>query len=136
MKTFTIHVDGNTIRRLNQTENKDIFTVFEDLAGKKYLLAHGLGGYIFADDKIGRTSDQCYQTLVNRGLIKDGEEITVLCCHGALIAPCDNVRIANDEDTQLFIRRQELKDGSGSLICFTKSRFMNMAKAAAYAMFS
>ena len=135
MKTFKIYVNAETIRRLNTTSNKNIFEVFEDLSGKKYLLAHGVGGYIFADDGIGRTTSQCYQSLISRGLIEDGEEITVLCCHGALIAPCDNVRIANDEDATLLIRRHELKNGNGLLVVFTKTKFANMAKAAAYAMF-
>jgi hypothetical protein len=63
------------------------FTVFKDIKGKTYLLAHGnREGLIQYNMTSGSTdtsaASMIYEMLVDKDIIKDGTTLNVICCYG------------------------------------------------------
>lgn len=130
----TIKLNSEEIKRFNTAEkenHENIFMVITDIKGDKYLIAHGIGGYVIADDGIGRTASQTYTRLVKLGKIENGEHLNIACCFGGDINnDSKNVTIVNNESAPLFITRQVLNNGMGRLTMFTKTKLSDRIKAA------
>lgn len=130
----TIKINSKEIKRFNEEEKRNhenIFMVLTDIKGDKYLIAHGIGGYVIADDGIGRTPSQTYARLVKLSKLKNGEHLNIACCFGGDIDnDSENVTIVNNESAPLFITRQVLNNGMGRLTMFTKTKLSDRVKAA------
>jgi hypothetical protein len=74
---------GNIKKRINDEEFNKIFVVFRDLEGQQYLLAHGSSeGKLLSDKGIRYSAKEAYEILCDRGLIEEGSDINIICCHG------------------------------------------------------
>lgn len=121
----TIEVSKKEFQSFDKAEKENherIFHCVKAMDGEKYLVAHGAGGYIFADDGIGRTSKQMYEKCICLGIIKKGQRINICCCYGGIVdtTMTPNVKMINNTDSVLFINR--IKKGSKYyLICYSNN---------------
>lgn len=130
LKTIIMSADEFNKVEENEKNHENIFYVFEDNNGDKYLVAHGKAGFIITDNGLAYTARQAYARCVYKGFINDGEHLNIICCYGGMIENHDSeITIVNQEKQVLWINRNRLNDGSGRLVCFTKTNLVTRIKA-------
>lgn len=64
----------------------NLFSVFEDINGQKYVICHGTKDGYLAYKGFAVSGYNIYDSCVNRGFINDGESIIIICCYGKTVA--------------------------------------------------
>lgn len=128
-----VNVSRDEYERFNEAENanhSDIFHMITAEDGEKYLITHGVGGYIIKGG-IGRDINQVYESCLYNNYITDGEKVNICCCYGGEIDTSFskyNTEIINDTETKLYIRR--IKFGNVCrLVMYSGNSIINPIKA-------
>ena len=63
----------------------NIFIVFEDINGTKYVMCHGTSDGWLVYKGFAVSGYDIYDSCVRRGFINDGEHINIICCYGKTV---------------------------------------------------
>lgn len=123
---------------LKQNELHENHTdIFRDINGEIYVVCHGSCveikgkkyGYLnYLGDPI-TTPGRMYRDLISRQIIKSGEIVNLICCHGAVIKAtyeecCDNpvpVNYVNNTDSICYSSIIKLRNGRIKYVCGTQN---------------
>lgn len=130
LKTITMSAQEFDKVEENEKDHENIFYVFTDNNGDKYLVAHGKSGFIMTDHGLAYTAKEAYNRCIYKGFIEEGEHLNIICCYGGMIENYDNnITIINQDKAVCWINRTRLNNGSGRLVCFTKTNLVDRIKA-------
>lgn len=124
-------------QRMIDEVTSDRVEMFHDINGEAYLICHG--GHIIVDgaeigflwyNKQVMISDLVYDDLVEKGFIKQGQQLNVICCYGRYQKSCRNINFINNTKKGVASRCAINKKGNAVLVVYTHDTLLEKLAAA------